>query len=112
MTYDNFTIKAQESILKSQQLAGENNQQMVDTAHLLRGILSEDENIAGFLLKKVGVNMATLESELEKLIQSFPKIQGGVDKQYLSGEANKVLSKAKSFFSSVPTTPKISYIFF
>ena len=96
MTYDNFTIKAQESILKSQQLAGENNQQMVDTAHLLRGILSEDENIAGFLLKKVGVNMATLESELEKLIQSFPKIQGGVDKQYLSGEANKVLSKAKS----------------
>ena len=96
MTYDNFTIKAQESILKSQQLAGENNQQMVDTAHLLKGILSEDENIAGFLLKKVGVNMATLENELEKIIESFPKIQGGVDKQYLSGEANKVLSKAKT----------------
>jgi ATP-dependent Clp protease ATP-binding subunit ClpB len=96
MTYDNFTIKAQESILKSQQLAGENNQQMVDTAHLLKGILSEDENIAGFLLKKVGVNMATLENELEKIIESFPKVQGGVDKQYLSGEANKVLSKAKT----------------
>jgi ATP-dependent Clp protease ATP-binding subunit ClpB len=96
MTYDNFTIKAQESILKSQQLAGENNQQMVDTAHLLKGILSEDENIAGFLLKKVGVNMATLESEIEKIIESFPKVQGGVDKQYLSGEANKVLSKAKT----------------
>ena len=96
MTYDNFTIKAQESILKSQQLAGENNQQMVDTAHLLKGILSEDENIAGFLLKKVGVNMATLEGELEKIIESFPKVQGGVDKQYLSGEANKVLSKAKT----------------
>ena len=96
MTYDNFTIKAQESILKSQQIAGENNQQMVDNAHLLKGILSEDDNIAGFLLKKVGVSMPTLESELEKIIQSFPKIQGGVDKQYLSGEANKVLSKAKS----------------
>ena len=96
MTYDNFTIKAQESILKAQQLAGENSQQMVDTSHLLRGILSEDENIAGFLLKKVGVNMSTLETELEKIIQGFPKIQGGVDKQYLSGEANKVLSKAKT----------------
>lgn len=96
MTYDNFTIKAQESILKSQQIAGENNQQMVDTAHLLKGILSEDENVAGFLLKKLGVNMSTLETELEKIIQGFPKIQGGVDKQYLSGEANKVLSKAKS----------------
>jgi ATP-dependent Clp protease ATP-binding subunit ClpB len=96
MTYDNFTIKAQESIIKAQQLAGENNQQMVDTAHLLRGILSEDESISSFLLKKVGVNMATLEVELEKVIQGFPKVQQGVDKQYLSGEANKVLSKAKT----------------
>ena len=100
MTYDNFTIKAQESIIKAQQLAGENNQQMVDTAHLLRGILSEDESISSFLLKKVGVNMATLEVELEKVIQSFPKVQQGVDKQYLSGEANKVLSKAKTLSRS------------
>lgn len=96
MTYDNFTIKAQESIIKAQQLAGENNQQMVDTAHLLKGILSEDESVAGFLLKKVGVNLSTLSVELEKVIQSFPKVQQGVDKQYLSGEANKVLSKAKT----------------
>ena len=96
MTYDNFTTKAQESILKAQQMAGANDQQMVDTAHLLRGILQEDENVAGFLLKKAGVNLPTLEAELETLIQSFPKIQGGVEKQYLSGDANKVLSKAKT----------------
>ena len=96
MTYDNFTTKAQESILKAQQMAGANSQQMVDTAHLLRGILQEDENVAGFLLKKAGVNLPTLEAELETLIQSFPKIQGGVEKQYLSGDANKVLSKAKT----------------
>ena len=96
MTYDNFTTKAQESILKAQQMAGANSQQMVDTAHLLRGILQEDENVAGFLLKKAGVNLPTLEAELETLVQSFPKIQGGVEKQYLSGDANKVLSKAKT----------------
>ena len=96
MTYDNFTIKAQESILKAQQLAGENNQQMVDTAHLLRGILVEDDSVAGILLKKIGVSPASLETELDKLIAAIPKIQGGVDKQYLSSEANKVLSKAKT----------------
>ena len=95
MTYDNFTIKAQESILKAQQLAGDNNQQMVDTAHLLRGILVEDESVAGILLKKIGVSPAALETELDKLIAAIPKIQGGVEKQYLSSEANKVLSKAK-----------------
>lgn len=96
MTYDNFTIKAQESILKAQQLAGENSQQMVDTSHLLRGILTEDESVAGILLKKIGVNPGALETELSKLIASIPKISGGVDKQYLSSEANKVLSKAKT----------------
>ncbi len=96
MTYDNFTTKAQEAILKAQQLAGANDQQMVDSAHLLRGVLAEDENVAGFLLKKTGVNLPTLESELEKIINSLPKIKGGVDKQYLSGEANKVLSVAKT----------------
>jgi ATP-dependent Clp protease ATP-binding subunit ClpB len=95
MTYDNFTTKAQESILKSQQMAGENSQQMVDTAHLLKGILSEENNVAGFLLKKVGVNLPELEAELDKSIQSYPKISGGVDKQYLSSEANKTLSRAK-----------------
>ena len=96
MTYDNFTIKAQGSILKAQQIAGENNQQMVDTAHIMRGILLEDESVAGFLLKKVGVSLNLLVSELEKVMQSYPKVQGDVDKQYLSGEANKVLSKAKT----------------
>ena len=95
MTYDNFTTKAQESILKSQQLAGEYSQQMVDTAHLLKGILTEDDSVAAFLLKKVGVNLGLLEADLEKSIQSYPKISGGVDKQYLSSEANKTLSRAK-----------------
>jgi ATP-dependent Clp protease ATP-binding subunit ClpB len=95
MTYDNFTLKAQESILKAQQIAGDNSQQMVDTAHLLRGVLSEDENVAGHLLKKIGVNLPNLESELDKNIASYPKVTGEVDKQYLSSEANRVLSKAR-----------------
>lgn len=95
MTYDNFTTKAQESILKSQQIAGENSQQMVDTAHLLKGILTEEDSVAAFLLKKVGVNLGLLEVDIEKSIQSYPKISGGVEKQYLSSEANKTLSRAK-----------------
>ena len=37
MTYDNFTIKAQEAILKAQQRAGKLEQQGVDTVHLMKG---------------------------------------------------------------------------
>ena len=96
MTYDNFTIKAQEAIVKAQQLAGADNQQMVDSAHLLKGLLTEDDNVVGFLLKKVGINVQSLEIEIDKLISTYATVQGGVDKQYLSGDANKAIAKARS----------------
>ena len=89
MTYDNFTIKAQEAILKAQQYAGGFNHQTVDTAHLLKGILLIDEDVAPFLLKKVGVALSTLEQKLEEQVGKYPKTTS-VDKQYLSNDSNKV----------------------
>ena len=53
MTYDNFTIKAQEAILKSQQLAGGFDQQGVDTVHLLKGIIETDPKLAEFIFNKM-----------------------------------------------------------
>ena len=60
MTYDNFTIKSQESILQAQRIAASIGQQQVDTPHLIRGILEIEENVAAFLLGKMDVNLATL----------------------------------------------------
>ncbi len=94
MTYDNFTIKAQEAILKAQQIASGYDQQNVDTAHLIKGIIVTDESVAHFLLKKMDINIPALEKELELAIKKIPKVEGG-DKQYLTNDANKALSKAK-----------------
>ncbi len=94
MTYDNFTIKSQEAILKAQQIAAANDQQNVDTVHLLKGILETDESTPQFLLKKADVNIATLEVELGKAINSLPKVENS-DKQFLTNDANKALSQAK-----------------
>ena len=95
MTYENFTTKAQESIVRAQQLAGDNGQQMVDTAHLLKGLINEEDSVAGFLLKKSSVNPNIVEAEMDKIIATYPKMSGGVDKQYLSSDANKALAKAR-----------------
>ncbi len=95
MTYDNFTTKAQESILKAQHIAKSYEQQTVDTAHLLKGILEVDENVAEFLLKKVDVDITSLKEELNKEIKKYPKVQG-TDKQYLTPDANKAIAKAKA----------------
>ena len=94
MTYDNFTIKAQESILKAQQLAGTYDQQTVDTPHLLRGILMTDEHVPQFLLKKMDVSIARLQKELDDAIRTYPKVEG-VTKQFLTNDSNKALSRAK-----------------
>ena len=95
MTYDNFTIKAQEAILQAQQIAASYEQQNVDTAHLLKGMLAADDSVTDFLLKKAGVNMPTFEQALDKLIWETPKVQGA-DKQYLTNEANKAIAAAKT----------------
>ncbi len=94
MTYDNFTIKAQEAILQAQQIAAGYEQQSVDTSHLLKGMLQADDSITDFLLKKAGVNMPRFTEALDKLIWETPKVQGA-DKQYLTNEANKAVAAAK-----------------
>jgi ATP-dependent Clp protease ATP-binding subunit ClpB len=96
MTYDHFTIKAQEAIVQAQQIAAENEQQSVDCAHLLKGLLATEDSAVGFLLKKIGVNMPRFEQELDQLTQETPRVQGGSDKQYLSSDANKAIAAAKT----------------
>lgn len=94
MTYDNFTIKAQEAIFKAQQIAGQLNQQQVDTTHLLKGILDTDEQVATFLLGKAEVNLPALRRQLDEAVLQYPKVSGA-EKQFLTSEANKALSRAK-----------------
>ncbi len=95
MTYDNFTIKAQEAILQAQQIAAGYEQQSVDSAHIVKGMLNVDDSVTDFLLKKAGVNMPRFEQELDKLIWETPKV-AGADKQYLTNEANKAIAAAKT----------------
>ncbi len=94
MTYDNFTIKAQEAILKAQQTAGNLEQQGVDSVHLLRGIIDTDEKLTEFLFQKIGVNMAILKREINRELEKYPRVTGA-DKQFLTNDANKALAAAK-----------------
>jgi len=98
MTYDNFTIKAQESIVRAQQIAGGLEQQSVDTPHLIKGILETDPSVSEFLFKKVGVVIPTFENKLNEAIQKYPKVQGS-DKQFLTNDANRALAVAKKMLA-------------
>jgi len=94
MTYDNFTIKAQEAIIKGQEAARGLDQQQVDTVHILRGIINIDEELVDFLFKKMDVSIPTLINRLEAQMKKYPKVEGS-DKQFLTNDANSSLSRAK-----------------
>jgi ATP-dependent Clp protease ATP-binding subunit ClpB len=98
MTYDNFTVNAQEAILAAQRLAAKYDQQTVDTTHLLKGILEANEDSAKFLFQKAGVSIPQLVKALDEAIQTYPKVTGS-DKQYLTDHSNKALTEAKKFLA-------------
>jgi ATP-dependent Clp protease ATP-binding subunit ClpB len=92
MNFNNFTIKAQEAVQQAIQITTGNNQQSVETAHLMKGLLSEAESITAFLLQKTGVNVAYFTKELDRIINGFPKVTGG--EPFLSTAANTTVQKA------------------
>ncbi len=94
MNLNQFTIKSQEAIQKAQEIATGFQQQQLDTAHILKGIIEVDENVTPFLLKKLGVNISLLEQKADAIIQKQSKVSGG--QIYLSNEANSAISKAQS----------------
>ncbi|MCX6312514.1 MAG: ATP-dependent chaperone ClpB [Bacteroidetes bacterium] len=93
MNLNNFTLKSQEAIQEAQQLATANNNQAVETGHLLKGILAVDENVTPFLLKKLNVNTNLFTQLVDRINDSYPKVSGG-GTQYLSNTANQALVKA------------------
>jgi ATP-dependent Clp protease ATP-binding subunit ClpB len=92
MNLNNFTIKAQEAVQQAIQIAACNNQQAIETGHLLKGLLVEAENVTGFLLKKLGVNTNSFAMALDRIILGYPKVTGG--ESYLSSAANSAVQKA------------------
>lgn len=92
MNFNNFTIKAQESVQKAIEVTQGNHQQMIEPAHILKGIMVVGENVTDFLFRKLGVNPQQLERVVDREIESFPRVSGG--DPMLSRETNSVLQKA------------------
>lgn len=95
MNLNNFTIKAQEAIQKASEIAAGNQQQAIETAHILKGLLTVDENVISYLLKKLNININRISEVVDAQIQSFPKVSGS--EIYLSSGGNGALQKAQSY---------------
>jgi len=100
MNMNNFTIKAQDAVLKAQQVAAANQNQAVETGHILEGIFQSDDNIMPFILNKTGVNVAIFRQALGKIMESYPKVNGPGE-QYLSRDASTAIQRANHHMSQL-----------
>ncbi|MFP4547949.1 MAG: ATP-dependent chaperone ClpB [Fidelibacterota bacterium] len=94
MSFDKLTIKAQEIVKEAIQSAQNLSQQQIQPEHLLLSILSVADNVGLVVLKKITGNIDTLNNAVNKLVERYPKISGGIGQPYLSQDSEKVLDKA------------------
>lgn len=92
MTFDKFTIKAQEAVQAAINAAQRAGQQTIEPVHLLQGIIEKGHDVTNFLFQKLGVNSAMIESAVEQDIKHLPKVSGG--EPYLSTATNQVLQQS------------------
>lgn len=93
MNFEKYTIKSQEALQKSAELAIANHNQAIEPGHVLKAILETDENVVSYLIKKLNVNKGLLDSRLGEILQSYPRVTG--QQPYLSGATNTVLQQAE-----------------
>ena len=97
MNFNNYTIKAQEVIQKSGQIAKEHQQQQIEPGHILSALLKSEEQLIVNLLKKCEVNTQKVVKKTDELIESYPKVTGATGGQYLSNNGYKALDNADKF---------------
>jgi ATP-dependent Clp protease ATP-binding subunit ClpB len=93
MNFEKFTIKSQEALQKSAEIATARQQQAIEPGHVLKAILETDENVSNYLFKKLTINETVLNEKLEEIVNSYPKVSGS--QAYLSTTTNTVLQNAE-----------------
>ena len=94
MTFDKFTIKAQEAIQQAVNTAQMNGQQVIEPVHILKGVIEKAKDVTTFIFQKLGVNTQQIEMLVDQEIQHLPKVQGA-GQPYLSSDSNNVLVRAQ-----------------
>ena len=94
MTFDKFTIKAQEAVQAAVNIAQRNGQQTIEPGHLLSGIIEKAPDVTNYIFQKLGMNGNQIAMLLQQEMQHLPRVQGA-GQPYLSGDTNQILINAE-----------------
>ncbi len=97
MNPDKYTTKVREAMECARNVAQHHGQQQSDTEHVLFALVKDSQGLVPNLFSKIGVQLPTLEAQLEEAINRKPRITGSIepDKYYISQELSNALMKAE-----------------
>ncbi|MEO6612995.1 MAG: ATP-dependent chaperone ClpB [Chitinophagaceae bacterium] len=93
MNLGNFTIKAAEAFQQAQQLAFNAKNPTIETEHILKALLDQEDSPVDYLLKKNNVTVNLVDTKLEELISKLP-VTSGEPAQSIGRDANSVVLRA------------------
>jgi ATP-dependent Clp protease ATP-binding subunit ClpB len=76
MRFDKFTVKAQESVVRAQELAQQRNHSEILPLHLLAALLGEREGVVMPLFQKIGADVAKITSDVSVALDALPHATG------------------------------------
>ena len=90
--FEKLTERAQDSVNRGGMYAKEFGQQAVTPAHLLLGVLEQNEQLVSFIFQKLGARADTIREAALTIAKNQTKVSGG--ELYMSSDAQDVLQKA------------------
>ncbi len=95
MNLQKLTIKGQEAVQTSREIAESYGNQSIAPIHVFAAIVQDSEGIIPDLLAKLGVNLSFLKVKINELLEKNPKVSGSsASSQYVSPQLNQLLEQA------------------
>ena len=95
MNFDKFTVKSQELLQSAHDIAKQYGNQAIEPVHFLKAMVNDDQGIVLSILKKIGIQLETLNKDIQTALEKLVKISGAGD-IYLSRESKKILDLSMS----------------
>lgn len=91
INFNKYTLKAQEAVQESTEIASNYGNQQIEPEHLFAALIENNESIAVSLIKRIGIDTDFLKVKVSGLIDKLPKVSSAAGNQYFSQNINRVL---------------------
>lgn len=98
MNTEKFTQKTAEAVRAAQSVSVEHGNAEIAPEHLCYALIAQEDGLIGSILKKKGVDVTALLSDVESLINKLPSVSGrgaDPDKIYVSSSVERTLNTAE-----------------